>query len=159
MIARVLLALAALSAAAPATAEDPPEWLAAAKTRAEAAPEALSRRTLGQVALPTYATAKFRNVRSHYIPQELINDQVIFCGEIDAVIPATKERSGWTKFVYIPGDPTTLMTDTPGLGTREIGPEVRKRMCESGKERWLSGDFTSYFQRPPRNLAEAERAG
>lgn len=132
--------------------------VAAAKTRAAAAPEALSRRSLGQVALPTYGTAKFRNVRAHYIRQELINDQVIFCGEIDAVIPGGTKRSGWTKFVYIPGDPTTLFTDTEGLGSPEIGQQVRQRMCDSGKEKWLSADYTSDFQRKPASLAEAENS-
>ena len=149
---------ASVFAAAPAVGEDPPDMAATAKRIAETAPEALSRRTLGEVALPTYGTAKFRNVRAHYIRQELINDQVIFCGELDAVIPGTKNRSGWTKFVYIPGDPTTLMTDAPGLGTREIGPQVRMRMCDSGNEKWLSGDYTAAFQRIPTSLAEAEKA-
>ena len=50
--------------------------------------------------------------------------------QIDVVVPNTKQRSGWTRFVYIPGDPTTLMTDTPGLGTREIGHQVRKHLCD-----------------------------
>src|ERR1700741_5234644 len=118
---------ASLLAAAPAFCDDPPDMVAMAKRLADVAPESLSRRTLGEVALPTYGTAKFRNVRAHYIRQELINDQGMFCGELDAVVPSTKQRSGWTTFVYIPGDPTTLMTDTPGLGTREIGPQVRQR--------------------------------
>ena len=113
---------------------------------------------LGEVALPTYGTAKFRNVKAFYIRQQLINDQVIFCGELDAVIPGTKQRSGWTKFIYIPGDPTTLMTDTPGLGTREIGPQVRKRMCEDTSQSWLSGDYTAAFNKIPAVLAEAESA-
>ena len=158
MRAAVLALVLAGGIATPAFADDPPDMVAAAKVRAEGAPEALSRRTLGQVALPTYGTAKFRNVRAHYIRQELINDQVIFCGELDAVIPGTTKRSGWTKFVYIPGDPTTLMTDTPGLGTREIGPQVRQRMCDSGKEHWMSADYTGAFNRMPKSLAEAEKS-
>ncbi|HEV7693210.1 MAG TPA: hypothetical protein VGO52_20420 [Hyphomonadaceae bacterium] len=153
-----LLALVLATGVAPAFADDPPDMVAAAKVRAEGAPEALSRRTLGQVALPTYGTAKFRNVRANYIRQELINDQVIFCGELDAVIPGTTKRSGWTKFVYIPGDPTTLMTDTPGLGTREIGPQVRQRMCDGGNKNWMSADYTAAFNRMPRTLAEAEKS-
>jgi len=144
-------------AAAPAWGEDPPDMAAVAKMQAERAPEALSRRSLGQVALPTYASAKFRSVRAHYIRQELINDQVIFCGELDAIIPSTGQRSGWTKFVYIPGDPTTLMTDTLGLGTREIGPQVRQRMCE-GEKKWLSADYTAAFDRLPQSLAEVEKS-
>lgn len=152
----VMLA-AVVAGAAPAWGEDPPDMVATAKLQAERAPEALSRRSLGQIALPTYSSAKFRDVRAHYVRQELINDQVIFCGELDAVIPSTGQRSGWTKFVYIPGDPTTLMTDTPGLGTREIGPQVRQRMCE-GEKKWLSADYTAAFQRMPQSLAEAEKS-
>jgi hypothetical protein len=155
-----LVVLAAVSALAPAVAQqaDPPDMAAAAKARSDDAPRALTRRSLGQVALPTYGTAKFRNVRAFYIRQGLINDQVIFCGELDAVIPDTKQRSGWTKFIYIPGDPTTLMTDTVGLGTREIGPQVRKRMCEDTQQIWLSGDYTAAFNKIPKVLAEAESA-
>ena len=153
-----ILVFAALFMAGPALGEDPPDMVAMAKRLADVAPDALSRRTLGEVALPTYGTAKFRDVRAHFIRQELINDQVIFCGELDAVVPATKQRSGWTKFVYIPGDPTTLMTDTLGLGTREIGPQVRQRMCDSGKEHWMSADYTAAFSRRPTSLAEAEKA-
>ena len=145
---------------APAQAQTPatvhtPEMMAAVKARAAAAPEALSRRGLGQVALPTIGTAKFRNVRAYYVPQELVNDTVVFCGELDAVIPSTKKRSGWTKFVYIPGDPTTLMTDTIGLGTPEIGPKVRAHWCDDAKP-YLPADYTAEFQRKPRSLAEAE---
>jgi hypothetical protein len=147
-----------LAAGAPAFADDPPDMVAAAKARADDAPRSLTRRTLGEVALPTYGTAKFRDVRAFYIRQQLINDQVIFCGELDAVIPGTKKRSGWTKFIYIPGDPTTLMTDTPGLGTREIGPQVRKRMCDDTPQKWLSGDYTAAFSKMPPSLAEAEKA-
>jgi hypothetical protein len=132
--------------------------VAAAAARAADAPRALTRRSLGQVALPTYGAAKFRNVRAFYIRQELINDQVIFCGEVDAIIPGTKKRSGWTRFIYIPGDPTTFMTDTPGLGTREIGPQVRKRMCDDTPQTWLSGDFAAAFNTMPETLAEAEKA-
>jgi hypothetical protein len=153
-----ILFVASLFAATPALGEDPPDMVAAAKRLADAAPETLSRRILGEVALPTYGTAKFRNVRAHFVRQELINDQVIFCGELDAVVPGTKQPSGWTRFVYIPGDPTTLMTDTPGLGTREIGPQVRQRMCDSGKEHWMSADYTAAFNRMPASLAEAEKA-
>jgi hypothetical protein len=162
MMRGLLLAVVAatgLTVAAPAMAEDPADMALRARSLAEVAPEALTRRTLAQVALPTYSTAKFRNVRAFYIRQELINDQVIFCGEVDVVVPNTKNRSGWTKFVYIPGDPTTLMTDTPGLGTREIGPQVRQRMCEEHGQNWLSTDFTAAFQRMPKSMAEAENAG
>ncbi len=143
---------------APAFADDPPDMAARARAVADDAPRSLTRRTLGQVALPTYGTAKFRNVRAFYIRQELINDQVIFCGELDAVIPGTKQRSGWTKFIYIPGDPTTLFTDTKGIGSPEIGPQVRKRMCEDIQQTWLSSDYTAAFNKIPDVLAEAEKA-
>jgi hypothetical protein len=159
MMRAALLALAlGVAAVAPAFADDPPDMVAAAKVRADDAPRALTRRSLGEVALPTYGTAKFRNVKAFYIRQQLINDQVIFCGELDAVVPGTKQRSGWTKFIYIPGDPTTIMTDTPGLGTREIGPQVRKRMCDDTPQTWLSGDYTAAFSKIPATLAEAESA-
>jgi hypothetical protein len=153
-----ILLVASLFAAMPALGEDPPDMVAMAKRLSDVAPETLSRRILGEVALPTYGTAKFRNVRARYIRQELINDQVVFCGELDAVVPSTKQRSGWTGFVYIPGDPTTLMTNTPGLGTREIGPQVRQRMCDTDKDHWLSVDYTAAFNRMPASLAEAEKA-
>jgi hypothetical protein len=154
-----LALIAGLIAAASATtalADDPADMVASAKTLAKAAPETLSRRTLGQVALPTIADAKFRNVRAHYRRYELVNDQVIFCGELDAPIPSSGQRSGWTKFAYLPGDPTTLITATPGLGMREIGPQVLKTLCETGKENWLSGEFTAEFQRKPGQLAASE---
>jgi hypothetical protein len=156
--AAIVAVIACVCSATPALAQDPPDMAAAAKARSDDAPRALTRRSLGEVALPTYGTAKFRNVRAFYIRQELINDQVIFCGELDAVIPKTSKRSGWTKFIYIPGDPTTLMTDTAGLGTREIGPQVRKRMCEDTQQTWLSGDYTAAFNKIPDTLAEAEKA-
>ncbi len=156
----ILLVVLAVGAAslAPAFAEDPPDMAAIARARADDAPRALTRRTLGQVALPTYGTAKFRNVRAFYIRQELINDQVIFCGELDAVVPGTKQRSGWTKFIYIPGDPTTLMSDAPGIGSPEIGPQVRKKMCDDTLQTWLSTDYTAAFNKMPASLAEAEKA-
>jgi hypothetical protein len=147
--------LAAITMATPVFAEDPADMAAQAQAAAKSAPDTLTRRILGQVAFPTYATAKFRNVRAFYIRQELVNDQVIFCGEVDAVVPTTNKRSGWTKFVYIPGDPTTLMTDTPGLGTREIGPQVRQHLCDGTDEKWLSGDFTGDFQKLPKTVAAA----
>jgi hypothetical protein len=151
-----LLMAAGLCVAAPALAATPTQMMAAVKAQADRAPDALTRRSLGQVALPTYASAKFRNVRAYYLPQEFINDQTIFCGEIDVVVPKTGQRSGWTKFVYVPGDPTTLMTDTPGLGTPEIGPQVRKHLCDGGDHQWMTTDYTAEFQRMPRTMAEAD---
>ena len=157
-----IVSAAGLALLAPAASAQTPQTthqeLEVARNLAEAAPDALSRRTLGQVALPTYETAKFRKVRGYYIHQELVNDQVIFCGELIAVVPKTKRRSGWTKFVYIPGDPTTLMTDTDGIGTPEIGPDVRRRLCDEAKPDWFAEDFTAYFQRLPASLAEARSA-
>jgi len=156
---KALIAAAVLVMATPALAATPTEMAAAVKAQADRAPEALTRRSLGQVALPTYASAKFRNVRAYYKPNELINDQTIFCGEIDVVVPSTKQRSGWTRFAYVPGDPTTLMTDTPGLGTPEIGPQVRKHLCDTPDHLWMASDYTAEFQRIPRTMAEAENAG
>ena len=153
-----LALIASLGVALPVLAATPTEMAAAMKAQADRAPEALTRRTLGQVALPTYATAKFRNVRGYYKPNELINDQTIFCGEIDVVVPKTKQRSGWTKFVYIPGDPTTLFTDTPDLGSPEIGPQVRKHVCDEGEHLWMAADYTAEFSRIPKALAQAGKA-
>jgi hypothetical protein len=157
LLLRLGLILGLAAATTPALADDPSDMAATAQTFAKAAPDSLTRRTLGQVAFPTYATAKFRSVRAFYIRQELVNDQVIFCGEVDAVVPTTNKRSGWTKFVYIPGDPTTLMTDTAGLGTREIGPQVRHHLCDSD-QKWLSSDFTDDFQKLPKTMTAAAKA-
>jgi hypothetical protein len=155
----VTLAVAAgLALAAPAFADDPPDMVAAARTRAQSAPEALTRRSLAQVALPTYATARFRGVRAQYIRQELVNDQIIFCGEIDAVIPGTTTRSGWTRFAYIPGDPTTLATETEGMGIHELGKRIVAKYCDAPDAHWMSADYTAAFQRMPSNLAEAASA-
>lgn len=145
----------ALGVLAPAASSQTSDELRVARDLAEAAPDALSRRTLGQVALPTYESAKFRKVRGYYIHQELVNDQVIFCGELNALVPRTQRRSGWKKFVYIPGDPTTLMTEIDGIGTPEIGGEVRKRLCDDARPAWFADDFTPYFERMPASLAEA----
>jgi hypothetical protein len=152
-----VMAAGLLSAALPAWADDPADMVAAARVRAQAAPETLSRRSLAQVALPTIGTAKFRNVRANYIRQELVNDQVVFCGELDAVIPGAGKRSGWTRFVYIPGDPTTIATQTEGLGIHELGPRIVAKYCD-GNLNWMSADYTADFQRLPRNLAEASSA-
>jgi hypothetical protein len=151
-------ALLTLVSAAPALADDPADMVAAARVRAQSAPDALSRRSLGQVALPTYGTAKFRNVRALYIREELVNDQVVFCGELDAVIPGTSKRSGWTRFAYIPGDPTTLATDTEGMGIHELGKRIVAKYCDAKDANWMSADYTAQFQRLPSNLAEAASA-
>ena len=148
----------ALAAAAPALADDPADMVAAARVRAQAAPDTLSRRSLAQVALPTYGTAKFRNVRAQYIREELVNDQVVFCGEIDAVVPGTTRRSGWTRFAYIPGDPTTLATETEGMGIHELGKRIVAKYCDAPDAKWMSADYTPDFQRMPKNLAEAASA-
>lgn len=149
---------AVLAGAAPTLADDPPDMVAAAKVRAEAAPDALSRRSLAQVALPTYGTAKFRGVRAQYIREELVNDQIVFCGELDAVIPGTTKRSGWTRFAYIPGDPTTLATETEGMGIHELGKRIVAKYCDAPDAKWMSADYTAAFQRMPKNLAEAASA-
>jgi hypothetical protein len=148
----------ALTFAAPALADDPADMVAAARVRAQAAPETLTRRSLAQVAMPTYATAKFRNVRAQYIREELVNDQIVFCGELDAVVPGTTRRSGWTRFAYIPGDPTTIATETDGIGIHELGKRIVAKYCDAPDAKWMSADYTADFQRMPRNLAEAASA-
>ena len=155
----ILAAGLVLAAAAPAWADDPADMVAAARVRAQAAPDTLSRRSLAQVALPTYATAKFRGVRAQYIREELVNDQVVFCGELDAVIPGGAKRSGWTRFAYIPGDPTTLATETDGIGIHELGKRIVAKYCDAPEAHWMSADYTADFQRMPKNLAEAASAG
>ena len=152
-------AVATLGAAATALADDPADMVAQAKRTAQAAPDALTRRSLALVALPTYGTAKFRGVKALYIRQELINDQVMFCGEIDAVIPATKVRSGFTRFIYIPGDPTTFFTETEGLGNHEIGKQIVHQFCDAKDVHWMSADYTADFSRMPKTLAEADKSG
>lgn len=153
-----LMAAGLVMTAAPALADDPADMVAAARVRAQAAPDTLSRRSLAQVALPTYGTAKFRNVRAQYIREELVNDQVVFCGEIDAVIPGGAKRSGWTRFAYIPGDPTTLATETEGMGIHELGKRIVAKYCDAPDAKWMSADYTADFQRMPKNLAEAASA-
>ena len=148
----------ALIGAAPALADDPADMVAAARVRAQAAPETLTRRSLAQVAMPTYGTAKFRNVRAQYIREELVNDQVVFCGELDAVIPGTTRRSGWTRFAYIPGDPITIATETDGIGIHELGKRIVAKYCDAPDAKWMSADYTAAFQRMPKNLAEAASA-
>ena len=153
------LALAAslisLFLTAPAWADDPPDMAAAAKAQAQQAPDWLAMRFLGIVELPTIATAHWRNVRAQYIRQELVNDQIVFCGEIDAALPGTGERKGWTRFAYLPGDPPTLATETEGLGIHELGKRIVAKYCDAPDAKWLSADYTSDFQRMPKNLAEA----
>ena len=148
----------ALIGAVPALADDPADMVAAARLRAQAAPETLTRRSLAQVALPTYGTAKFRNVRAQYIREELVNDQIVFCGELDAVVPGTTRRSGWTRFAYIPGDPTTIATETDGIGIHELGKRIVAKYCDAPDAKWMSANYTADFQRMPRNLAEAASA-
>jgi hypothetical protein len=145
----VSLALGLALAAGAAQAQDPPDMAAMAKALAEQAPTALSRRQLGQSQLPNYKDAQFRNIRAHYQRHELVNDQIVFCGEADIKHPKTGQRTGWIKIAYLPGDPTTLISTAPGIGIREIGPQVYKTLCETGKEKWLQGDFTAFFQKPP----------
>ncbi|HET9161456.1 MAG TPA: hypothetical protein VFN88_12665 [Caulobacteraceae bacterium] len=148
----------ALICAAPALADDPPDMVAAARVRAQAAPETLARRSLAQVALPTIGTAKWRNVKAQYIREELVNDQIVFCGELDAVVPKTGKRSGWTRFAYIPGDPITIATETDGIGIHELGKRIVAKYCDAADAKWMSADYTADFQRTPKNLAEANSA-
>lgn len=158
---RLCLAAAALGLvgfAVPAQADDPPDMVTAAKGTAEGAPVRLGRRSLGQVVLPTIATAQWRNVRANYIREELVNDQIVFCGELDAVVPGTERRSGWTRFMYMPGDPAELATETDGLGMPEIGKRIVAKYCDGPNLKWLSADYTAYFQKLPEELAEARVA-
>jgi hypothetical protein len=147
-----------LGTAGTAWADDPPDMARAAKAQAEAAPFWLAMRFLALVELPTIETAHWRNVRAQYIRQELVNDQIVFCGEIDAALPATGERKGWTRFAYFPGDPPTLATETEGLGIHELGPRIVKKYCDAPDAKWLSADYTADFQQLPKNLAEARAA-
>lgn len=158
MIRRLLVGGLMLSLATPAMADDPPDMVASAQRLADAAVGALARRSLGQVALPTVATAKFRAVRAQYIRWELVNDQIVFCGELDAVIPASGKRSGWTRFAYLPGDPTTLATETEGLGIHELGKRIVAKYCDAPDAKWMSADYTRQFQTLPKDLAEAASA-
>lgn len=147
-----------LATIAPAWANDPPDMVAAAKRHAKEAPDWLSMRFLGTVELPTIGTAHWRNVRAQYIRYELVNDLIVFCGELDAAIPGSGERKGWTRFAYVPGDPPTLATETEGLGIYELGKRIVAKYCDAPDAHWLSDDFTQGFQRLPKDLAEAEAA-
>jgi hypothetical protein len=82
----------------------------------------------------------------------------VFCGEIDAAVPATGERKGWTRFAYLPGDPPTLATETAGLGIVELGPRIVAKYCDAPEAKWLSADYTGYFQKLPEELSEAKAA-
>ena len=143
-----LIALALALCAGAAQAQDPPDMAAMAKVLAEQAPNTLSRLTLGQAQLPNYKDAQFRGMRAHYQRHELVNDQIVFCGEAN-IKGKTGEQTGWIKIAYLPGDPPTLISMAPGVGLREIGPQVYKTLCETGKEKWLQGDFTASFQKAP----------
>jgi hypothetical protein len=144
-----------LITAGAAWADDPPDMASAAKAQAQQAPDWLAMRFLGIVELPTIGAAHWRNVRALYIREELVNDQIVFCGEIDAAIPGTGERKGWTRFAYLPGDPPTLATETEGLGIHELGKRIVAKYCDATDAKWLSADYTSDFQRMPKSLAEA----
>jgi hypothetical protein len=154
----LLAATLALGLASPARAEDPADMVAAAERHAKESQMWLSRRFLGKVELPTIATAKWRHIRARYIREELVNDQIVFCGEIDAAVPATGERKGWTRFAYLPGDPPTLATETAGLGIVELGPRIVAKYCDAPEAKWLSADYTGYFQQLPDELSEAKAA-
>lgn len=159
MSARLCLAaVLAFGLAAPALADDPPDMAAQAKRNAAEAPMWLSMRFLGKVELPTIGTARWRKVRAQYLREELVNDQIVFCGEIDAVVPSTGKRTGWTRFAYLPGDPPTLATDAPGLGIVELGPRIVAKYCDAPEAKWLSADYTANFEKLPKDLTEANAA-
>lgn len=157
MRAGVLAALA-LGLPGVALADDPADMVRAAKAQATAAPDWLAMRFVGLVELPTIGTAKWRGVKAQYIRQELLNDQIVFCGEIDAAIPITGERKGWTRFAYLPGDPPTLATETEGLGIHELGKRIVAKYCDAPEAKWMSADYTAEFQRMPKDLADANAA-
>ncbi len=138
----------ALAAAGPSLAADPADMAALAKREAASASARLSRFSLGRTAIPDYEQAKFRSVRAHYRRSEFFLDHVIFCGEIDMKLP-DGSRTGWIGFGYWPGDPTTFFTAKEGVGMPQIGPQVYKAHCASGKEQWLEGDYTEDFHRLP----------
>lgn len=144
----LIASLALGAAASPAAAFEDAEMAALAKRNAVEAPNRLGRPGLGPPAIADYATAQFRGVRANYARQILVNDQIVFCGEVN-LKGADKEYIGWTKFAYIPGDPPIFVTPRPGIGLREVGPQVFRNNCESGKEQWLDADFTTDLQRPP----------
>ncbi|MGA0604729.1 hypothetical protein ACO2Q0_01910 [Phenylobacterium sp. VNQ135] len=145
----LVLAGALVAAATPALASDPADMAEAAKTYATQAPNTLALPRQGQTQIPNYGEAQFRNVRANYKRFELVNDRIVFCGEVNVKDPATSAFTGWTKFAYLPGDPPILVTPRPGLGLREVGPQVLRNVCETGQETWLDGDFTAFFQKKP----------
>lgn len=148
MIRPVLTAAACALMAGVAFAADPADMAAQAKREAVAAPARLSRFGLGRTAIPDYASAKFRNVRAHYRRSDLFRDYIIFCGEIDMKGPGGAP-TGWIKFGYMSGDPTTFFTERADVGMPQIGPQVYKAHCASGSELWLEGDYTADFLRVP----------
>lgn len=135
----------ALGLASVAWAEAPADMVALARKGAAEAPNRLGRHILGQTAIPNYSQVQFRNVRANYKRQELVNDRIVFCGEMK---PAA-EAASWVKFAYTPDDPPLLASPAPGVGMREVGPPVFRSLCETGKEAWLDGDFSADFQRAP----------
>lgn len=141
--------VAAGAAAAPALAADPPDMVEAARTYAAQAPNTLGQARQGQTQIPNYPEAQFRNVRANYKRFELVNDRIVFCGELNVKDPATNAFTGWTKFAYLPGDPPIVVTPRAGLGLREVGSQVLRNVCETGQEAWLDGDFTAAFQKKP----------
>ena len=150
MSGRILLAAAlSLAVAAPAFAADPPDMVQAAKTYALQAPNTLGVPRQGQTQIPNYAEAQFRGVRANYKRFELVNDRIVFCGEVNVKDPKSGAYTGWTKFAYLPGDPPILVTPRPGLGLREVGPHVLRNVCETGQETWLDGDYSAPFQKKP----------
>jgi hypothetical protein len=148
-VRRTAAALLLALLAGPAWAADPPDMLAAAHKYADQAPTILGVPRLGEVQIPNYATAQFRGVRANYKRFEVVNDRIVFCGEVNFKDPRSGAMSGWTRFAYLPGDPPILVSPLEGFGLREVGKPVLHNMCETGQEAWLSTDFTPDFQKPP----------
>jgi len=144
---RALSAIAAVGVmliGGPAVAADEPEdMLAQAKRLAEQGPRGLTAR--GPASVPNYPDARFRNVKANYKRFEIVNDRIVFCGEISVKMPDGRHQE-WTKFAYLPGSPPILVTAVPGLGLREVGPQVLRNMCQTGEENWLSPDYSTYFE-------------
>ena len=143
------LAAGVLTAPALAAAADPPDMAQAAKTYAVQAPNTLGHLRQGRVQIPNYAEAQFRNVRANYKRFELVNDRIVFCGEMNVKESDAGVFTGWTRFAYLPGDPPIVVTPRPGLGLREVGAQVLRNVCDTGQETGLDGDFTADFQKKP----------
>jgi len=143
MRALAAVAAGALLCAGPTAAEEPADMVDLAERLAAQGPRGLSAR--GPSSVPNYPDARFRNVRANYKRFELVNDRIVFCGQISVKMP-DGNQVGWTDFAYLPGSPPILVTAVEGLGLREVGPYVLRNMCKTGEENWLSQDYSKVFE-------------